>query len=94
MPRLLDVRPLPGYRLWLRYADGVEGDVDLSRLVGQGVFSSWAVPSAFEQVRLSEYGAPVWGDSIDLCPDALYLELTGRSAEDVFPALRRVSADA
>lgn len=94
MPKLLELRPLPGYRLWLRYADGAEGEVDLSGLVGKGVFAAWTTPSDFEKVRLSDYGAPAWTDSIDLCPDALYLELTGRSAEEVFPALRRASANA
>ncbi|MBI1865621.1 MAG: hypothetical protein HYR98_07860 [Nitrospirae bacterium] len=30
-------------------------------------------------------------DRIDLCPDALYLRVTGKNPEDVFPALRRES---
>jgi hypothetical protein len=31
---------------------------------------------------------------IDLCPDALYLRLTAKTAEDVFPALKTTSIDA
>ena len=34
MLKLIEAKPLPGYRLHLRYADGVAGDVDLSQLVG------------------------------------------------------------
>ena len=30
----------------------------------------------------------VWGGQVDLCPDALYLKVTGKEPEDVFPALR------
>ncbi|MFN8485771.1 MAG: DUF2442 domain-containing protein [Anaerolineae bacterium] len=44
MTQLVEVRALDGYRLWLRYADGVEGVVDLSDHVGKGVFAAWEDP--------------------------------------------------
>ncbi|MBI4688680.1 MAG: DUF2442 domain-containing protein, partial [Nitrospirae bacterium] len=37
MYRIIAVRPLENYRLWLRFSDGVEGIVDLSDFVGKGV---------------------------------------------------------
>ena len=37
MLKPVSVIPLPGCRLHLKYADGVEGEVDLSRFVGKGV---------------------------------------------------------
>jgi hypothetical protein len=39
-------------------------------------------------------GASEWGDAIDICPDAMYLRLTGKSPEDIFPSLQSVHADA
>lgn len=33
MTRLIEVKPLPNYRLWLRYEDGVEGEIDFSELL-------------------------------------------------------------
>jgi len=42
------------YRIWLRYQDGTEGEVDLSHLAGRGVFASWEQESAFAQVRLAQ----------------------------------------
>ena len=30
-----------GYRIWLEYADGAAGELDLSHLVGSGVFKAW-----------------------------------------------------
>jgi len=39
--------------------------------------------------RLSE-----WESEIDVCSDAMYLRLTGKSPEEIFPALRSVHADA
>ena len=61
---------------------------------GEGVFAFWRNCSAFEQVRIGPSGELVWGDQIDLCPDALYLKVTGKKPEDVFPALPREPAHA
>ena len=87
MPRASSVRPLAGYRLWLRYDDGVEGEADLSRFVGKGVFARWQEPETFESVHIGEDGQIAWDDEIDMCADALYLEITGMRPEDLFPAL-------
>ena len=94
MFKVAAVQPLRDYRLWLRFADGVEGEVDLSYLVGRGVFASWKRHKAFESVRIDSSGALTWDDGIDLCADALYLKLTGKTAEEVFPKLRAVDVDA
>ena len=85
------VEPLPGYRLRLRYADGVVGDVDLSQLVGQGVFRLWNDPAEFARVSLGSGGEIQWNDEVDLCADALYLEITGKQPDEIFPSLRQVS---
>ncbi len=94
MVRPTAVKALEGYRLWLRYSNGVEGEVDLSHLVGRGVFKAWEEKAFFEAVRIDDAGAICWGEEIDLCPDALYLRLTGQPPEDIFPALKPVRADA
>lgn len=72
----VDVTPLPGHRLRLRYADGVEGEVDLSHLAGKGVFAAWDDPAFFANVSIGSSGEIRWSDEIDLCPDALYLQIT------------------
>ena len=89
MRKISKVKVLSDYRLELAFDDGVCGAVDLSDLVGKGVFDLWRDRHAFEQVRIGAFGELTWGDQIDLCPDALYLKATGKKPEDVFPALRR-----
>ena len=84
MFKIAEVRVRQGYRLWLRYTDGTEGEVDLSDLAGRGVFAAWNERRFFETVQIDDRGALVWGDQLDLCPDALYLRLTGKTAEEVF----------
>jgi hypothetical protein len=94
MLKLIYVEPLTGYRLRLRYADGVTGDVDLSHLVGKGVFQLWNDPEAFGRVSIGSAGEVRWSDEVDLCADALYLEVTGKRPDEVFPRLRKASVHA
>lgn len=91
---LIEVAPRAKFSLYLRYDDGVEGVVDLSPLAGRGVFSRWLEPGVFEAVRLSAAGCPEWSGDVDLCADALYMQLTGKRPEDVFPALAKLPAHA
>lgn len=94
MPKPVEVRALANYRIWLRYDDGVQGEVDLGDLAGRGVFKAWDDPAFFSAVRVASHGAVEWGSGLDLCPDALYMRLTGRSPEELFPALRSAHAHA
>ena len=94
MARPTEVKALTGFRIWLRYDDGTEGVVDLSDLAGRGVFAAWDDAAFFGSVRLGSHGAIQWGADIDVCPDAMYMRLTGKPAEEMFPVLRSVHADA
>ena len=85
---------MDGFRLWLKYHDGIQGIVDLSDLAGRGVFEAWSEREVFDAVTVNESGAVVWPGEIDLCPDALYIRLTGRQAQQIFPSLMRGPADA
>ena len=85
MIRPTDVTALKGHRIWLRYSDGSAGEVDLSHLAGHGVFEVWNDPQCFRNVQVGPAGAIAWGEEIELCPDALYLRLTGKPVEEVMP---------
>jgi len=89
MTRPILVKALPDYRIYIKFSDGAEGEVDLSDLAGQGVFEAWKDPRAFEAVRIGPGRQVQWGNEIELCPDALYLRLTGKTPEEVFPELQR-----
>lgn len=87
--KIIRVQVLEAHRLHLSFDDGKSGTVDLSRLVGKGVFSCWADDETFKKVRIGESGELLWNDQVDLCPDALYLEVTRQRPEDIFPSLKR-----
>jgi len=72
--RVRQVQPLKGYRLRVVFADGLEGAVDLSRLVNSeaaGVFSSLRDEAMFRAVFV-DFGAVAWPGGIDLAPDAMH----------------------
>ena len=92
MFRPIEVKALPKYRLWVQYADGVKGEVDLSYLVGRGVFTAWNDYKVFEQVHIGASGEIAWNNDIDLCPDSIYFKVSGKSPEQVFPRLHQANA--
>ena len=94
MPAITKATVLDGYKIELTFDDGERGVVDLSRHSGRGVFAAWNDRNVFRSVRIGPCGELVWGEDIDLCPDALYLEMTGKDPEDLFPTIRRADANA
>ncbi|MFZ4580403.1 MAG: DUF2442 domain-containing protein [Myxococcota bacterium] len=75
MERIVELESRPPYRLYLRFDDGVCGEVDLAdRLLGP-MFAPLHDPTYFARVVLSDYGAPLWPNGLDLAPDALHERL-------------------
>ncbi|MFH1540086.1 MAG: DUF2442 domain-containing protein [bacterium] len=78
MRKVIEVKPLKNYRVWLKFSDGAEGTVDLSELAGKGVFSAWEDVDYFNSVFIDEQTHTIaWEGGIDLCPDNLYAKATG-----------------
>ena len=92
MVRPTDVTALEEYRIWIRYSDGSAGELDLTHLAGRGVFSAWDNPRYFKGVHLGPAGAIAWGGDIELCPDALYMELTAKPVEEVMSGVADLEA--
>lgn len=94
MKKIISFKVMDGYRVWLRFADGVEGMADLSELVGKGVFAAWHDYDFFRQAYIADYGSLTWPGELDLCPDALWLQVTGKQPEDLFPNLKTIATHA
>ena len=88
MIKIIEARALTSYRIYVRFSDGAAGEIDLSDLAGQGVFAAWSDPFVFGQVRINSTRRSLeWSGQIDLCADALYMRLTGKSVRELFPKL-------
>ena len=81
------VKPLPGYKIWIEYEDGESGEIDLSHLAGKGVFKAWDEPGHFEKVHISPHRTIAWDENIDMCADFAYMELTGKTLEEIMPGM-------
>jgi hypothetical protein len=77
---IVEVRPLTQYRVYLRFEDGIEGEVDVAKLIDfSGVFAPLKDRREFAKVRVHpELGTIVWPNGADLDPDVLYAEVTGQ----------------
>ena len=84
---IVEVRPLDGYRLWLRFEDGIEGTVDVAEMIHfHGVFAPLRDRAKFLEVRVDpEIGTICWPGGADLDPDVLYASVTGEKIPE-FPA--------
>jgi len=78
------VEVLPDYRVKLEFNDGVEGVVNLSYLVERGgVFERRRDYCNFEKAHAGEYGELAFDSEVDLCPDTLWLTVTGKLPEEL-----------
>ncbi len=70
--KVVACKALPNYHVWIRFDDGLEGKINLSNLVGKGVFKAWKSIDFFNQVRVDpKTDTLTWGDDIDLDPYVL-----------------------
>lgn len=83
MHKVMEVHALDGFQLQVEFSDDVSGTIDLSHLVGHGVFRLWDDPGKFREVYVGEGGQISWSDSVDICPDAVYMQITGKTAEEL-----------
>jgi hypothetical protein len=68
--RVLDARYLDGYRVWLRFDDGLEGEVELSGVLRGQVFEPLKDPAYFANFTVD--WTLTWPNGADIAPESLY----------------------
>jgi hypothetical protein len=72
MPRITDARYVAGYKVWIRFSDGAEGDVDLSQELTGSLFEPLRNVEEFKRLKLHpELRILVWPNGADLAPEFL-----------------------
>lgn len=73
-PKLVDARPLDGYLVHLRFADGLAADVDLSHVLEYGgVFEPLRDLEFFRRLTIDDGNNTIeWPNHADIAPDTLY----------------------
>lgn|SRR6185437_1913891 len=75
---VVEVKPEPGYRLFVRFRDGAQGHLQLAPEELTGVLAPLADVDFFQRV-FADQGAVTWPGEIDLAPDAMYAEIKAAS---------------
>lgn len=94
MKKIVGLTVLDHYRVRLRFDDGVQGEVDFSQKPRTGVYAPWQDYGFFRRARVGGYGELRWDDQLDFSPDALWLQVTGKSLADLTPASNHAAAHA
>ena len=75
-PQLIDVRYIRNYKVWLRFSDGAEGEIDLKNDLWGEVFEPLKDLEKFSQLQLHpELKTLTWPTGADLAPEFLYEKL-------------------
>jgi len=78
---VVEVRPECGYRLFVRFKDGLTGHVQLRPEELTGALAPLLDAQFFERVFI-DCGAVAWPGDIDLAPDAMYAAVASDSSVD------------
>ena len=74
-----EARYLDGYRIWLRFNTGEDGEVDLKDLVfAYRVAEPLRDPAAFAAFRLDGWPTLAWDCGFDVAPESLYSRAMGQ----------------
>lgn len=76
LPKLRETQYRCDYRIWLKFADGVEGEVDLESELWGEVFEPLKDKARFAEFALDMGpGTIVWLNGVDFAPEFLYQKL-------------------
>ena len=84
MIRIVEAQYLRDYVIWLRFSDGVAGEVDLRDELDGPVFEPLRQIEMFQGVSLHpELHTIVWPNGADLAPEFLYERVRARAPQTV-----------
>ena len=76
LPRVVDARHAGQYRVWLRFADGLTGEIDLADQLWGAVFEPLRNIETFANVRVdTQTDTIVWPNGADVSPTWLHEQL-------------------
>ena len=73
IPQLKNAKYVEGYRLWLEFADGTQGEIDLEDQLWGEIFKPIRAPEKFKQFQIhAELNTLIWPNGADFAPEYLY----------------------
>jgi len=68
IPKLIKVKTIEPYVIWVQFTDNTEGNWDLSYLLNKPIFKKWTDSDFFKKVHIDhEPFSIAWDEDIELC---------------------------
>ena len=80
-PNIIEAKPLENYKLFLKFDDGINGEIELSNLKGKGVFDYWNDENNFKNFKIID-NIIIWNDILDMDSNAFYLKIINKTFEE------------
>ncbi len=81
IPHVVEAKHIRGYKLWLKFNDGLSGEIDLYDELDGPIFEPLKDPSYFSQFSV-RYNTISWDNGADFAPEFLW----GKIAQQQVPA--------
>jgi hypothetical protein len=76
IPRVVEVKPLDGFHLWVCFQDGIVGTIELVNESWRPMFKPLKNPDLFFQASVNtELETVTWPNGADLAPEFLYQQV-------------------
>ena len=71
MNKIISIKVLDGYLVWIQFKDGVSKTINFEPLIGKGISSELLNKDYFKTVSIDNGGGLEWPNGMDFCPNFL-----------------------
>ncbi|MCD4745520.1 MAG: DUF2442 domain-containing protein [Bacteroidales bacterium] len=71
MNKVVEIKILDNYIVWLKFEDGFNSQIDLRPFLGKGIAKELLEEDKFKTLDLEEGGGIAWYNGYDFCPNYL-----------------------
>ncbi len=82
MNRVIEIKVLEGFNIWMKFDDGVEKVVNFKPFLGKGFTNELLDEKKFRQAFIEGGGGIAWPNGYDFCPNYLR-EIEGQIVKHV-----------
>ena len=80
-PNIIEAKPLNNFKLFLKFDDGIKGEIELANLKDKGVFKYWNNEDNFKNFKVLD-NIIVWNETLDMDTNAFYLKIINKTFEE------------
>jgi len=71
MEKIVDIKPLDNYTIWVLFADSFNAKIDIKPFITTGISTKLLDFDYFKKVKIDEFGGISWENGFDFCPNYL-----------------------